>query len=142
MNEINAYGIAFIVGILLSTCWFATYLLGWYVQWLWSWIDDSKVGRVSAVNSYVFGKLFGYEESDSRAWNYKERCGLYYSDGIVAFFMVAFSLLFLPLLVVAASDFYHVTITVLVAAAVAWVARFSRRHKKLFDKHVNDKEAH
>jgi hypothetical protein len=47
-----------------------------------------------------------------------------------------------PMLMVFVFEFYAVALFVLTLAIVANLARFARRHKKLFDKHLTDKDAH
>jgi hypothetical protein len=47
-----------------------------------------------------------------------------------------------PVIIVVCVQFYPVALTVGSLFLMAHMARFGRRHKKLFDKHLTDKDAH
>jgi hypothetical protein len=49
---------------------------------------------------------------------------------------------FAPMVCLFAVTAYPITIGVLTVLLLAHLARFSRRHKKMFDEHIEDKNAH
>jgi len=107
----------------------------------WAWIDDGKPGRNPVLE--LMARLRGWkphtsEGSGQYLW-WKDRKGETQSDVLLFFFPVS---VFGPLAIFISIKLYPVLLTALALAAIAYVARFSRRHKKLFDKHLKDPEAH
>ncbi|HDS0956592.1 hypothetical protein [Pseudomonas sp.] len=138
----NYFALACGLGLLLGLAWFALYLLSWAWVWSWAWMDDSKPPKrnplIEAVNKYrglepgqgICCK-YGYQGKDG------ER-----KDGEGGFFYPFLALALGPLALLVAFKLYPVVLAAATALAVAHVARFARRHKKLFDKHIKDPEAH
>lgn len=132
------FGIAAVLGLLLGVGWFALYLLSWVWAWSWAWIDDSKAPRANPLIGAVMRSM-GWGDGD---WLYIYKKQGKGSDGERAFFFPLISLLFGPLLAVLAVKLYAVTLTFVTLYLLARLARFARRHKKLFDKHIADPDAH
>lgn len=142
----NEYQIAALCGGAIAALWVLAYILCWVGQWAWAWVDDSEVGKVSLLISWIAG-VTGYEYviksySSSFVWKKKGKRDSSADWGFVPFFNIALITSSVPMVVVLCFNLYQVAISILIAAMLAWVARFSRRHKKLFDKHVVDKDAH
>jgi hypothetical protein len=136
----NEYQIASIVSGFIAISWILAYLLCWAGQWAWAWVDDSKVGQRNLIVKYLANKN-GFDDYDSSCFDYRgAQKGL--SDGFGSFIRAYLFTVMLPFILVITINFYPVTLAFLCVALIAWVARFSRRHKKLFDKHVVDKDAH
>lgn len=132
------FGIAGVVGLLLGLSWFALYLLSWVWAWTWAWIDDSKAPRANPMIRFVMQRM-GWGEGD---WLYAYKRGGRGSDGERGFFLPLLALTFGPMLAVLAVTIYPVTLAALTFFLLARLARFARRHKKLFDKHIKDPDAH
>lgn len=106
----------------------------------WAWIDDSKPGRNPVTE--LMARLRGWSpyttEHSVYLW-WKDKEGETKCDVIFDYVFTAF---WLPLAAFLSIKFYPVLLTVLTLLLLAYVARFARRHKKLFDKHLKDPEAH
>jgi hypothetical protein len=161
----NEYQIASIVGGVIAVGWFVAYVLCWLGQWAWAWVDDSEVGKrnwlASKINFskwkypvYLYSESFengdkphGYAK-DKKYNNTKcggLREGVDYKYGFNTYggiISTTFITSLIPMFAVISFNLYPVTLAFLCVALIAWVARFSRRHKKLFDKHIVDKDAH
>lgn len=61
------------------------------------------------------------------------------TDAFSWLFFIAF---WVPLSIYLVVKLYALALFVASLVAIAFVARFARRHKKLFDKHIKDPEAH
>lgn len=135
----NMFEIAAVVGCFLALLFVLCYILTWVGQWIWGYIDDSDCSSRNKLIEFIMTKLMSYEVYDV-GWLY--RSGDKLSDGGEGFFLTFFTLLFLPILIVAAIKLYLVTIVLCVILGVVQLARFSRRLKKKFDIHTEDKSAH
>lgn len=129
-----------VLGIALGAAWVLTYVGAWFWAWTWAWIDDSKTPR----NNPIINKLML-----SRGWQPNEswRCYAYHrgndeADGAGIFFGILGLLISGPLVAALGLFLYPLTIGVALLFAIAHLARFARRHKKLFDKHLKDPAAH
>lgn len=136
----NIFQIAFVIGVFIFLGWIAAYILCWGAQRTWAWIDDSKVGEHNKMIE-LLARLWGYKRAGG-CYSYEHKTTYKRSDGDGPFFITGVSVALVPLLVVCAFTFYPVTIGVLTSLALAFLTRMARRHKKLFDKHVTDKDAH
>lgn len=136
--EPGPFGLAFGLGLLLGLGWVALYIFSWAWAWSWAWIDDAKAPRTNPLIKFVM-HLRGYDDGD---WVWKFRKGDKKSDGESGFFYPLLALLVGPLFVVTAVTIYPVTLAALTLFLLARLARFARRHKKLFDKHIKDPDAH
>lgn len=141
-NEIilNAYGVAFGISVLLCIGWIAIYILGWIWAWTWSWIDDSDCPERNPIIDRVM-KIMGFKVANaSRCWRYigiVDEWGVQ-SDGAIGFFAPLLILAFTPFAIV----LYQFTLAIFCLYLIARLARFARRNKKLFDKHIKDPSAH
>ncbi|MBD8680330.1 hypothetical protein [Pseudomonas sp. CFBP 13719] len=107
----------------------------------WAWIDDGKPGRNPVLE--LMARLRGWtpyttEGSGQYLW-WKDKKGESQPDVLLFFFPIA---ILGPLVAFLSLKFYPLLLTVLTLAVIAYVARFARRHRKLFDKHLKDPEAH
>lgn len=139
------------LGVLLGLSWIGLYLLCWVWCWAWAWIDDCDTPSHNPLVAKVM-ELMGYEK-DSGVWAYKKikekvelkfstYTSFYESDGERGFFYPLIVFLVGPSICLIAFVLYPLTIGVVTAFALAHLARFARRHKKLFDKHIKDPDAH
>ncbi|MEQ4254280.1 hypothetical protein [Pseudomonas syringae] len=106
----------------------------------WGWIDDSKPGRNPVLE--LMARLRGWVPYTTEHGGYfwwKDKEGATKCDVVFAY---AFTAFLLPLATFLSIKFYPVLLTALTLLLLAYVARFARRHKKLFDKHLKDPEAH
>lgn len=137
----SPFFIAFGLGLILAAGWFATVIgAGVWVR-VWAWIDDAKPPKENPMIRLVM-RLRGYEE-DTEKWSaYKYRKGEKKSDGDFATLLPMAAALVAPSAFLAAFYLYPLTLTVITLYLMARLARFARRHKKLFDKHIADPNAH
>lgn len=136
----DAYKIAIAVGIYLAALWVLAYILCWVGQWVWAWLDDSEVGKGNKIVNYL-SKKAGYTDRDCSTFRFYTPSGGI-SDGALPFVTCGALLSAVPFVAVCAFSFYPITIGAATAIAVAFIARFALRNKKLFDKHVKNKDAH
>lgn len=137
----HAYGFAAALGILLVIAWVAAVCIALLCQSVWNWIDD---GARPITHNPVMRRVMawlGYSPYDGGYWYMRLR-DRHLADGILAFFTVLGSCLALPICIVAALDFYPVTLTAFTLYLLAHSARFSRRLLKRLDKHLADPHAH
>lgn len=135
---VRIIGAAFGFGICLGASWIAAYFLSWCWAWTWAWVDDSKApDKNPLINKSM--KLMGWNDGN---WLYRYLKDGEGSDGGRGFFFPFFGLVLFPPLLVSAMAIYPVTLSIVLAYFIALIARFARRHKKLFDKHLKDPEAH
>jgi hypothetical protein len=137
------YAMAMGIGFLTFGGWMFLWLLVWIGQSCWAWVDDTEVAERNKL-VILLNKLWGNTLHRRAASG-----GGYYLnknddsvEGGSAFFKTVFITALIPIIIVAIVDFYTVALIALSAYALAHVTRFARRHKKLFDKHVDDKNAH
>lgn len=136
--EPGPFGLAAGLGLLLGLGWVALYFLSWAWAWSWAWIDDAKPPKSNPLISFSM-RCMGWEICDY-LWKFKK--GDLKSDGECGFFFPLLALIFGPTLAVLAVTIYPVTLAAVTLLLLARLARFARRHKKLFDKHVKDPGAH
>jgi hypothetical protein len=124
------YGLAVLAGLVILGGKIWRHALGW--------IDDSEAGRNPVLD--FFARLRGWKPSESLyGQRWVDRKG---SDQHDAAFLPIFGVIWAPISIYLTVRFYPVLLTALTLFAVAHVARFARRHKKLFDKHLKDPSAH
>lgn len=166
----NEYQIAIWCGVTIAALWLVAYILCWIGQWAWAWVDDDEIdssnwlaGKIHfskwkypVYNNYGIGleeavkenkKPFGYakdkKHENKSIGKLTEGVDYKYSHSVGGgIITLSFLTSLLPILFVVSLHFYPIVLAVLILATIAWVARFSRRHKKLFDKHIQDKDAH
>lgn len=166
----NEYQMAFGLGASAFCFVGVAYILCYVCQWVWSWVDDGEMSSVNwlcektRLTKWKYpvynahgdclrrkrdrgDKPFGYAK-DKKNKN-KGVSGLIEGKDYVYSFNLSttclpfmFSLLALPMAALIAFKLYPVTLFIGTSIAVAYLSRFARRSKKLFDKHVTDKDAH
>ena len=153
----NEYEIAVVVGSCLAVLWFVAYVFCWIGQRAWAWVDDSEAGdnwfyskiissfkgRHKYTVRWANGKIYGYIKN-------KADHGKHFGDvneseirGQFTFISLTFLIpMFSPIIALGAFKLYPITLSIAVLCAVAYLARFTRRNKKMFDEHTKDKNAH
>jgi hypothetical protein len=128
-------------GLFIGFLLFMTYTFIWLgaVLWnfTWSWIDEQPCQRHNCLSMFV-AKLTGYECIGGLYTWRSERMGS--TDYIHLLPML--TVFAGPAVLITLLTFYSLTLTVVVAFALAHLTRYIRRMKKAFDKHVLDKDAH
>lgn len=109
------------------------------VRTAWLWVDDRKPAGPWPMAQLV-AKVMGYKES-LRCYKF-EKEGKPDQDGSDLLLKAACVIACIPLTVYVTVKFYPVVLSLALLYAIAHTARFARRHKKLFDKHIKDPEAH
>ena len=141
MFEINIYQSALEVGGCIAVLLILGLLITRICQHIYAWLDDSKVAKRN-VFVVKLNSLWGYEPPESWGFYKIKKGGSTMNSGEAGPLLSALVCGLLPLLVVLALHHIFFTLTVLGFIAAAHLARFCLRHKKLFDKHLTDKEAH
>lgn len=122
--------------------------LGTLSTWAWNFVDDNeKPIRQNILTRFFMDKL-GYEPYKGDTFSLRSS---FQRKGDTEGKRVDSDLFILPLYAMAILSPYAIAIFRLypsilislgICVAVLFMARFMRRHKKLFDKHVMDKDAH
>lgn len=146
MNEI--YEMAFIVGGCLFAFGIIAPLISSLLSRCWAWVDDSKQVGYNVLFGWVVGKCFNLRRDRWGEYRWESGEGNRVADGdgfdLTMFWIFCFllPLAFLPALIVFFMFNYEIAIALLTLYTIAHLARYSRRHKKVFDKHVSDPKAH
>jgi len=131
---------ALIIGGCLSAAWVAIYIFSWLVMWAWAWVDDKKADNANVILSFIMIRLFNFDKAEYGYFIYQK--GAERSDGVIAFNVSLLCFFLAPILITALIDFNQVTLFIVATVLLAFLARYTRRHKKLFDLHIKDKAAH
>ncbi|HEJ2104692.1 TPA: hypothetical protein SLV91_003651 [Pseudomonas aeruginosa] len=143
ITQIPDYLFTFILGLFLAFLWAFAVFLAWAWGRAWAWIDDSKPPRHNFLTRRVMVLLgFKLQYDPWPVYQYMHSKNNFGSDGHIGFFAPILIAITSPSLLLLSFDIYPVTICGLTLFAVAHLARFARRHKKLFDKHIADPNAH
>ena len=134
----QGFALSLVAGGCLIVIWLALYLLAWVWAWCWSWVDDAKVVKRNPLLRLIMQKMGWIEHHESFLYEKDDD----YSDGAVAFLIPLCVLGFAPPLIFISIYLYPITIFCFALLLIAHIARFARRHKKLFDKHIKDPGAH
>ncbi|MGN8104669.1 hypothetical protein [Pseudomonas sp. 22072] len=124
-----------VVGLLLGAV-----LFGLVWRKAWAWIDDAEAGRNPVLE--FLARLRGWTPYTTGGAGYqwwKDKKDSTHTEVVLPFLGAFF---FTPLAIFLGIKLYPLVVAALTLVAVAFVARFARRHKKLFDKHLKDPEAH
>lgn len=128
------------LGVMSSAVWVAALLIGWIFVGAWAWIDDSN--KVSHNPVVVFAmRLFGYKKQNSNLYPYVNSKGIG-ADCFLATVPCALGAFLTPAIIYISVKFYPVPIAIVIFILLAHLARFTRRHKKVFDEHIKDNSAH
>lgn len=132
---------AFGLGVLLGLVWVAAYGLGWVWAWTWAWIDDRKTPSQNPLIEFAMAKM-GWEKAHNRSIFIYRKGSDGCSDGACGFFYPLVAIAVAPASITLMILLYPLTLSIFLACLLARLARFARRHKKLFDKHIKDPDAH
>lgn len=164
----SEYEIAGIMCVAILGTWGVAYISSWVVQLSWAWIDDSEVSennwlvdKVPKLSNWKYPVYNGFgDDLENRGFSvfgyakdikFKKKSvhGLKHGVDYIYCFEVNFYKMIVilftsvsPLLVLVSIKLYPLVIGICTLMLVGYLARFSRRTKKLFDKHVVDKNAH
>lgn len=139
-EAINPFAIAGVLSVLLAFGWTAINILCWIWSWIWAWIDDAEAPKSGAIIHFLVMQR-GFKEHDGFHFKYKSDDGDY-SDGWLEFFLPMVILVLAPPVLLLSFLLWPLTLSIFGLYLTARLARFARRHKKLFDKHIKDPEAH
>lgn len=120
----------FALGVVLVVFWILLLVASEIIQHSWAWIDDEEASRYNFIVK-ILTRMLGYKGDE---WS----C----PDGGVVVCITSCVLLFTPMAIAFSIAIYPVVLSIVVMVILAHVARFAKRHKKLFDKHIGDKSAH
>ena len=139
-NAFATHSELWFIGLGLAGIYVVSFFLSWIGSYIWAWIDEAKVKRRAFIK--FIGGFNGWKESNGHCWAFyrgKDYSGrTSESDGFQIFMIPLLALLLSPLTII----FYEVALFITSGIALAHMARFARRHKKMFDSHVTDKDAH
>ena len=135
----NEYQMAGVIGCILAIAWLAGLVLIRIGYRAWAWVDDSEPPKINPFIKWLMHKD-GWVERASCDYPFIREGEI--SDGIYIKIRVFFAAALLPVIAVLALQFYPVTLAMATMYAIAHLARYARRHKKVFDEHVADKKAH
>jgi len=135
-----------VVSVFIFALWILAYVSCWVCQWVWAWIDDSEVSDRSKMIDLLM-RLYGYKVRESYyhsdgAYIKKLKVCSTYACGASHSFLSLGALCALPWVIYASVLFYDVAICLVIIVMVIFLSRYARRHKKLFDKHIANKDAH
>ena len=166
----NEYQIAIIVGGGVLLAWLCAYLFSWVVQLAWAFIDDNKASKRNWLETKVNFSKYKYpvynewrdeglekaiadgEEPHKYSKNKADKnkkardvdsdnCKYGFNRAGGIFTVSALSSL-VPLVAVFSFNFYPVALFIVTLLSVIYITRMIVRGKKLFNKHVADKDAH
>lgn len=103
------------------------------------WVDDRQSEGPWPMTQLI-AKAMGYKESSHSYKFVKEGKEDQGNADILGKAAVVIGCI--PMVVCVTVQFYPIVLSLALLYAIAHTARFARRHKKLFDKHVKDPEAH
>ena len=160
MNEY--YSAAGQCGLFIAIAWAVAPLISLIIQTAVAWIDDSDRASENWVVHTLYKKthkyrypvyngaskeVFGYakdkKHSGAKSSSLRIDENYVFSHDAGFFYPISVAVVGgIPFAVVAAFDFYPITLSILGFVVMAHMARFGRRHQKLFTKHIEDKNAH
>lgn len=129
------------LGMLLGLTWVAAYFFSWAWAWIWAWIDDRETPTDNPIIEFTMKKMGWVKGKKYSCFTYAKG-EMKRSDGACGFFYPMFAVAIGPTLIMLMILLYPLTLSILLACLLARLARFARRHKKLFDKHIKDPNAH
>lgn len=137
---VTPYIASFVIGFILFVLWPTAILCADILGRVLAWIDDAEKPKRNMLTAKVMGML-GYRDDGGRCLPYVKK-GRSDSSGEIAIFLPGVILFLAPITLYLSITLYPVTIGVFTLYLLARLARFARRHKKLFDKHIKDPDAH
>lgn len=136
----GSFAFAICIGVLLAFGWIIINILCWIWNWAWAWIDDSEPQKSGAIIHFL-AMHRGFKIHKGEYFKYKSDDGEY-SNGLAELLLPMLAMLAGPTVFLIAFVLYPLTLSIFGLYLTARLARFARRHKKLFDKHIKDPEAH
>jgi len=138
--------LTFVAGGALAIGWGLTCLLAKLGCRAWNWIDDNDQPiKINPLLAWIMRRL-GYEkasyETHQTFMSWSTPDGKKKTDGEFAFFIPLLILFWAPTAIYIGLWLYPVTLAAITLFLIAYVARFARRHRKLFEKHLKDPDAH
>ena len=161
----NEYEIAATASACIVFLWVCAYVLSWLVQFVWCFVNDGEISDKNWLSSKVNFSRYRYRvyndhitkkergnnkttDSHNRFSKNKEdegcsihlnkidyKCDFQTYGGILTVgLLTALS----PFMVIV----YPLTLSIIAFASIAFISRFAMRNKKMFDKHVGNKDAH
>ena len=141
MFELNEYVLAVGLGAILFALCVAVIVIEVLWGLIFSFIDESEKPKHSKIVTKLALSM-GYTERD-----YCTAFRFYDSEdemqtGLWPFMKHALALSLFPIFILIAFKLYAITLFLLSATALLFLARFAFRAKKLMSKHIEDKDAH
>ena len=141
MFELNEFGLAIGLGVILFVLCVASIIIEALWGFIFSFIDESEKPKHSKIITKLALSM-GYTERE-----YCTSFRFYDSNNemqgsLWPFMKHALALSLSPILILIAFKLYAITLFLLSAAALLFLARFAFRAKKLMSKHIADKDAH
>ena len=171
LNYNNAFHLALQVCLIISAIGITAYATSWVGQWVWSWLDDSKVGHNNKFLELFmplpkyrypvadFGGEEAYWMSDCKEDSGKRRNRHSSNNSHIKgdlkrtgsmdnpplgfkFFLLLFLMCISGQVIAIMYVNLHISLCIGGFFALAFTTRGGRRLQKKLDKHVNDKDAH
>jgi hypothetical protein len=141
MFGLNEFQLAIGLGVVLFVLCFIVIVVEaiWCV--IYGFIDDSDVNEHSGIITKLAASMGYRERSTKGIWRFYDSKNEMQS-GIWVFMNYAIPLSLSPIVIVLAFKLYAITLFLISGTALLFLARFVMRSKKLFSKHVADKDAH
>lgn len=140
IEPLHIIGAATGIGGILGTAWVVAYILSWIGAWIWSWVDECESPKENPLIEWSMRKMGWGKPKGWSCWLYSRNDDV--SDGACGFFYPLLAVMIGPAAITILILLYPLTLSILLAVLLARLARFARRHKKLFDKHLKDPGAH
>ncbi len=128
------------IGVCIAALLFVAYILTWLGQWAYAWMDDSEPANYNLLIKKI-AFMQGYTGIDGDG-DYVGHPKREWSMGCVPFLLAVLLSALLPMAVVLFLKFLFPALVALGFIAAAHLSRFCIRHKKLFNKHVANPNAH
>jgi len=143
----NEYQIALLIGASCAGLLFLTIVLSGIVQRLYGFVNDSDRSDYNFIIKRIC-KVFGLKPTNG-CWSFDACKGSGWisdssgeSAGDLPLVISFLSALAFPLLALIAFKLYALTLSIFLFIALMFLARIVVRGKKLFNKHIKDKDAH
>ena len=139
MHEVQTFlwsiGFYWSLSLILVTIWVSLYPISWICWGAWGWVQDNERQEChNRVAEWVLLRVWGVS---NKSYRRDEECYLW--GGFLGHIII---LLLLTLILYLSITFYEVTLFIVSIVSIMHLTRFAIRHRKLFDEHVKDKEAH
>lgn len=134
--------ITFCISIFLPILWLILIICSYFTVVVWNWIDDGDKKEIfNPVIKNIMFKL-GYQLNKNWAVYTYQHEVKGESDGWHVLFGGFALCITIPWVILFSLVFYPSTLAIALLVLIAHLTRYARRHKKLFDLHIKDKNAH